>query len=506
MPADHDYPVIIGVAQFTNRPARLSRTDGDAVEPVEMMARVARAAEADAGVAGLLSRLDSVQVVNILGWTYPDAPGMLAERIGAAPSHAVYSAIGGDTPQRLINETAGAIAAGRTRVALIAGAEALESLRMARKMQQRLPWPVRGPPRRIDGEVRPGFSESEAKHGCTLPIQFYPLFENAIRAHAGLSVDEHRQRLGKLCAAMSAVAAGNPYARFPAAWTAEEITTVTPKNRMVCFPYPKLMNAFIEVDQAAAVIVTGSRTARELGVPEDRWVYLHGCGQAVEKWFVSERRDFHSSPAIRAATERAMGMAGVTADDVAMFDLYSCFPSSVQLALDALGVRIDDPRGVTVTGGLPYFGGPGNNYVTHAVATMVQRLREAPDQFGLVTGLGWFSTKHAAGVYSAKRPSGAWERTDPKADQAAIDAMVSPPFATEAEGTAAVETYTVAFSPSGDPDHAIVVGRLNGSGARFFANTPPDAGFLRAMCSEEFVGRPGRVSHDAATGKNVFRP
>ncbi len=502
MPPDYNYPVIIGAAQFTNRPSGT----GDAVEPVEMMARVARAAAEDAGAPGLLTALDSVQVVNMLGWSYPNAPGMLAERIGASPAHTVYSPIGGDTPQRLINEAAGAIAEGRTRIALITGAEALESLRMARRTQQRLPWPVRGSPQRIDGEVRPGFSESEAKHGCTLPIQFYPLFENAIRAHLGLSIGDHQRRLGKLCAGMSAVASGNPCARFPVSRTAEEIATVTPKNRMVCFPYPKLMNAIIEVDQAAAVIVTGSQTAREIGVPEDRWVYLHGCGEAFERWFVSERRDFHSSPAIRVATQRALGMAGTGVDDIAMFDLYSCFPSSVQLTLDALGVRVDDPRGVTVTGGLPYFGGPGNNYVTHAVATMVQRLREAPDDYGLVTGLGWFSTKHSAGVYSARRPSGPWQRTDPKADQVAIDVMESHPFTAEAEGPATIETYTVVFGPSGDPDRAIVVGRLDGSGARFFANTEPDADVLRAMCREEFVGRRGQVSHDAAAGKNVFCP
>ena len=234
------------------------------------------------------------------------------------------------------------------------------------------------------------------------------------------------------------------------------------------------MNSIIEVDQAAAVIVTGSETARELGIPEDRWVYLHGGGEAVDKWLVSERINYWSSPAIRAATKRALGMAGISADDVAAFDLYSCFPSAVEYGMEAVGLQADDPRPLTVTGGLPYAGGPGNNYVTHSIATMAHRMREAPGDFGLVTGLGWFATKHSAGVYSTKRPEGDWTRTAPSVDQATVDADESPPVVEQANGAATVETYTVCFNRDGEPELGIVVGRLE-DGSRFFANTPANA-------------------------------
>jgi len=496
---NHNYPVIVGVSQLTHRP----RSVAEALEPMELMVRVAQEAEADAGCPGLLQRLDSVQVVNIIGWSYADAPGTLAARLGASPCHTFYSGIGGETPQRLINNAAADIVAGRRRLVLIAGAEALESRRLARKSGERLPWAPRATPTRLDDPVLPGFNEVEARHGCTLPIHFYPLFENALRAHKGLTLDEHRRRLGELCSRMSAVAANNPYAWFPIARSPQEITTVSPANRMVCFPYPKLMNAIIEVDQAAAIIVTGAETARDLGVPEERWVYLHGCGDATDKWFVSERRDYYSSPGIEVATRRALAMAGVTVEEIAFFDLYSCFPSAVQLAMDALGLAPEDPRGVTVTGGLPYAGGPGNNYVSHSVATMVGRLREAPEKLGLVTGLGWFVTKHSAGVYGARPPAGSWQRTDPALDQAALDAMPSPPLVEAPEGAATVETYTVVFSQAGEPERGIVVGRLD-SGQRFFANTEPDRSLLEAMCRREFVGQRGLVRHDAASGRNVF--
>jgi len=496
-----NYPVIVGAGQLTNHPKAIDQT----LEPLAMMERVAREAENDAGAPALLEKVDSVQIVNFMSWSYADAPRMLAQRIGAEPNHTVYSSIGGETPQRLVNETAQAIVGGRIDIALLAGAEALESRRLARKLEAQLPWSQRGTPQRMDGDNRPGFNEVEARHGATMPTRVYPLFENAIRARLGLSIEAHQNRLGELCSHFAAVAANNPYAWFQVEHSPEEIVSVRADNRMVGFPYPKLMNAIIETDQAAALIMTGSRTARELGIPEDRWVYLRGCGDATDKWFVSERLNYHSSPAIRAATQRALGMAGIPLDDVARFDLYSCFPSAVQMGLDALGLRPDDPRPLTVTGGLPYAGGPGNNYVMHSIATMIQHLRESAGEYGLVTGLGWFATKHSAGVYSTRPRDGEWKRTPPTMDQRQVDAMESPPFVEPAEGEATIETYTVVFNRDGEPEQGIVIGRLdNGSGERFFANTPPNRDLMLAMTREEFVGRLGSVRTE--DGRNVFEP
>jgi len=505
MPAAN-LPVIVGAGQYVNR----SREIADAVEPLEMMATVALAAERDAGVEGLIAGIDSLQVVNIIAWPYADTTGLLAERLGASPAQRIYTAVGGDTPQRLVNQTAEAIVRGETRLALICGAEVLASTRLSRKLGVTLPWHERGVPQEMVGDKRSGFTEAESRHGAVMPTRVYPLFENAIRANLGLSLEEHSRRLGALYERFSAVAATNPYAWFPQPLTADEITTVGSNNRMVCFPYPKRMNAIMEVNQAAAVVLTGSRTAAELGIPEERWVYLWGCGEANDKWFVSDRVNLHSSPAIRAAASRALGMAGLGVDDIGMFDLYSCFPSAVQLAMGELRLAMDDPRPLTLTGGLAYAGGPGNNYVTHSIAAAVDRLRQSPEAKALVTGLGWFATKHSAGVYCASRsPNERWERTDPAVDQAPVEAMESPPTADRAEGAAIIESYTVQFNREGEPEMGIVIGRLgNGEkpGARFIANTPADADLMRAMTREEFVGASGRVSHDAESGRNVFAP
>ena len=62
-----------------------------------------------------------------------------------------------------------------------------------------------------------------------------------------------------------------------------------------------------------------------------------------------------------AVAQETFHMADCTISEIDAFDIYSCFPSAIQIACDEIGLDIDDPRNLTVTGGLPYFGGPGNN-------------------------------------------------------------------------------------------------------------------------------------------------
>jgi acetyl-CoA C-acetyltransferase len=495
-----DRPVIIGVGQITNRTDELAGS----LSPLGLMAEAAGRAEQDAGVSGLLAKADSVQVVNIISWPSETPAEDLASRLGARPSETVYTTIGGNTPQWLVNETAERIVKGDVRLAVIAGAEAMHSVRLARKAGRMPPWESRGRPQPNAGDTRPGVSEVEQKHGATLPVQMYPMFENAIRAHHGHSIDEHQREIAELCARFAAVARDHRHAWFRDGKSAAEIMTVTPGNRMIAFPYPKFMNSIIEVDQGAALLLASESAARELGVAQDRWVYLWGCGEATDHWFVTERVNYHSSPAIRIAGRRALAMAGAGIDDVAYFDLYSCFPSAVQMGRDALDIAPDDPRPLTVTGGLPYFGGPGNNYTTHGIATMVEKLRADPGALGLVTALGWFATKHAVGVYGARPPTGEWQRADPKLDQAEVDAMPRPELAEAPDGPATVETYTVVYDRDGTPERGIVIGRLDDR-RRFIAATPPgERALLDLMVSREFVGERGAVRHDRQSGTNTF--
>jgi acetyl-CoA C-acetyltransferase len=346
-------------------------------------------------------------------------------------------------------------------------------------------------------------NELEARHGLTAPIQCYPLFENALRAKAGRTIDEHQQWLSVLMARYAAVAASNPCAWFPIAWTAEEIRTVTVDNRWICFPYPKRMNAINEVDQAAACVVMSGEAAARHGIRPAQCVTFLGGASAVDAWTPTERPDFISSPAYLAAATTALNLAGVDQAKVDLFDLYSCFPSAVQFALEALGIAADDARPLTVTGGLPYAGGPGNSYSMHALAAMVERLRRGEGRVGYVSAMGMAATKHAVSVVSV----------DPAYVPAAEGAStkvtlpewqrIGPPLAEFPEGSGTIETYTVEYSREGGPVRSILVVRLD-DGRRTVANGDSAAGGFRRLTDSEGVGLRGQVAPGAAGTPNVF--
>ena len=490
MPIDPRTPVIVGAGQLTRR----LEDPAEASEPAEMMAEVLRRAADDAGAPGLLARADSVRVVDCISWKYPDPGAAVAERLGASPRQTVYTATGGNSPQMLVNHTASAIQRGELDVALVTGAEAIYTRWRARRTGTHLEWSKDGGDRAPDlvlGDDRFGSHNAEVNRGLMAPIQVYPVFENALRAAAGEGLDEHQVKVSELWAAFSRVAGGNPYAWSPEPHSAEEIRTVTPDNRMIGFPYPKLMNSNIDTDQAAALILCSAGAARDLGVAEDRWVFPHAGADAKDHWHVSERDDLHSSPAIRIAGRRALELAGVDAGDLDHVDLYSCFPSAVQVAADELGLPLD--RQLTVTGGLCFAGGPGSNYVTHSIATMVGLLRDDPDARGLCTAVGWYLTKHAFGVYSGRPPAEGFRHAEPQDE---VDALPRREAVERYDGPVTIESYTVMHAREGHPENGIVACLTPEGGRAWGATTDPDV--MKAMTVEELCGRAGRLLADGS--------
>jgi acetyl-CoA C-acetyltransferase len=509
-----DTPVLIGAGQFTYRGAAEASPS-----PLAMLKTAADRAAADAGLApGALAGVDTLAVVGFTidagGATarapFPrltNAPLALAKALDASPRYAPYTHMGGNTPQQLVNALCERVARGETEFALAVGAEFLGSLRKrlaANASFDDYESDAGAPPPEMFGDGRPGASPLETAHWLHVPVNSYPLFENALRAHHGRSLTEHERRLGELFAPFTRVAARNPDAWFPVERTPEELITVSDRNRMVGFPYPKYLNAIMEVDQSAGVIITSVRRARELGVSEDRFVFLNGCADAHDLWFTLERQNYHSSPAIRLTGQRALEMAETSLDQIDFIDLYSCFPVAVEIAAAELGLALDDPRGLTVTGGLPYAGGPGNNYAMHSIAVMMRKLREQPGTRALVTANGWFLTKQAVGIYSTEPLDQPWEREAPSVIQREIDALPHPAITEHPDGAGTIETYTVVHRREG-PRMGIVIGR-DANGHRFVANTPDDQATLLGLEAVESVGRPGRVQPVGDGLHNLFTP
>ena len=483
MPADPRAACIIGVGRHTWHP---SEAPDGAPEPLAMWEEVARAAAADTGVAdasSLLGGRESIDVVYSQSWQYDDAVARLAERIGAAPARRRYSGIGGSVPQVLAGEVAREIRAGHLDLALISGAEALATVRRLKKAGEKPQWSFR-PAEKRPFPMDMDFDPSEISHAVFEAYLTFALFDNARRAHLGRGLDEHRAGLGRVLAPMTAIAAASPHAWFPVARQASEIVTAAPENRMVAYPYTKLMTSIMDVDMAAALILASAAKADALGVPEDRRVYLRGWGYAEDPSHVAGHPDLWRSPAMAAAAGAALAGAGIEADDVAHFDLYSCFASSVCFALDALGIAEDDPRAVTQTGGLPYHGGPGSNYMTHALAAMAETLRREPGTYGVTSGVGMHMQKHAYGVWSTE-PGGAHGTDAPPPPVPAADAVA---IVGAPEGTATVATYTVLHGRDGGPERAVLVCDLPGGG-RCYALLEGGEGALSAAETDELIGR-----------------
>jgi acetyl-CoA C-acetyltransferase len=410
-----------------------------------MWEELARTAAADAGRPGALAGLDSLQVVFCQSWEYDDPCARLADRLGANPRLSDYSGLGGSVPVRLAAEAAASMARGELDLALVVGGEALATRR-------HLPDPGWSHP---PEEPRPypiSIDRQERKNGIFQAYLTFALLDTARRAHLGQTVDGRRDELGQLMAPMSTIAAAQPeHAWFPTARTPEEISTPTPDNRMVSTPYTKLMTAIMDVDMGAAVLLSTEARADSLGVPPDRRIYLHGTGAADEPSTMAARPEPWRSPAMAGALRAALGHTAI--DEVGHLDLYSCFASSLSFASDALG--IGPGRSLTVTGGLPYHGGPGSNYCTHALAAMTESLRADPGSFGLVSGIGMHMTSHTASLWSS-RP-GAYRPSEPAAPLPTL------PVATDASGPAKVVSFSTVYNRQGPEWTALICDLPDGS-------------------------------------------
>jgi len=505
-------PVLIGVGQITDTTGAPS----SARSRVAFCAEAAQAALADTGAnpSEVARGIDTVAVMEFFSDISPrfqspfgrssNPAASVAKRIGAAPRRNYYAHSGGNMPQYLVNRFAEEISRGECRAALIGGAELMRSTQNARKAGLALDWneDPGGEPERI-GDPRAGFTPEEARHGLRAAIHYYPLIENAIRAGHGRSVDTHMTAMGGLFEKLAAVARANPRASRRKGYSAEALATPSDENRWICFPYPRLMNANAMIDQAAAVLLTSVGQAEAWGVPRAKWVFLRGCADGTDIWAVSERAALDRSPAIAGCARVALGMAGVSAREIESFDLYSCFPSAVEVAMREIGIADDDPRPISITGGLPFFGGPGNNYVTHAIAEMVERVRARPGKLGMVTANGMYLTKHSVGIYSTDPSSAPFRREPPARLQAELDAGPKLRVETAPRGSGRIETYCVAFGLEA-PEQAFAFGRLDGSGARFVAVAPREPALLAALMTGDQLGRPVEVGPE--DGKNVFRP
>lgn len=494
---DRRAPCLIGTAR------RTWRAGDDAPEPLEMWQEVARGAARDAArTIDPLAHVDDLSLVHCQSWAYDDPALRLAERLELTRAARHESILAGTSPQRLINAAAERMLMGRTQVALVVGGEALSTRRAFDRAQESPPWshPHPNPPA-LPIDLDTWYLSTEIAHGVIPAWLTFALLEQGRWAGRG-AAETDRELLAATMERLNRVAADNPDAWFRDRRSATELVSPGPGNRTVATPYTKRMTAFMDVDMAAANLLVTREVADAWGVSEDRRVYLRGWGFARDAVHLGARADLTSSAGMRAATSTALRTAGLHGDEVEVFDLYSCFGSAVQFAQDALGLGSDDPRPISVTGGLPYHGGPSSNYMSHSVSHLVDELRAGTYGTGLVTGVGMHMTKHVAAVWST-RPGRV--RLDARSTQQNWDApALEPdvPVVASATGPAHVRAATVIHSRDGSPEVAVAICELP-DGTRSYARSAHDDS-IAAVLDGTWTDHKAHLS-DRGDGTNELR-
>ncbi len=465
-------PVIIGVGQYSER---VGEPGYEALSYMDLGGRALAAAIADSSASGSVAdSIDTLAAIRAFEMSRPDreppfggsnnVPRSFAKRVGANPARAILSTTGGQYNQKLVGEFAQDIAEGRSECAAIVGSEAISTVLALSAKGEKPDWSEE-----VEGELEDrGFGlegmlePALFAHGATGAIPLYAIAENARRAKLGLGLEEYRRDIADLFAPFTRVAASNPHAAAPKERSAEELATITERNRIVAEPYARMTVARDQVNQAAAIIIASAAKARELGVPEDKWVHIHAVTSATELE-LSERPDLAANPASIASVERGLELAGRSMADMAFLDFYSCFAIPVFNQCDHFGIAHDDPRGLTLTGGLPFFGGAGNNYSAHAICEAVERVREKRGSYALVGANGGWMSKYATGIYSAQPAD--WSGNMRVAELPKASDAVSRSAAPFDEAT--VESYTINHSKKGKD--AVIIGR-NAAGERVVGN------------------------------------
>jgi acetyl-CoA C-acetyltransferase len=460
-------PVIVGVGEIVDRPKDIAQ----GLEPLALLEEALKRAETDSG-AKLIHEIGSLDVVNFLSWRYRDPEQLLAKRLGIAPAHCYYGPVGGESPIRYLHEAAQRIARGECSVAAVCGAEAQSTATKAERAGVTLPWT---PFAQDVPEPKRGAAFQKplaVKLGVFRPITVYPLYESATSAYWGQTPRDALSESGALWSTYARVASDNPNSWLKKRFAAEEITTPSPDNRLIAWPYTKLMVANPTVNMGGALLLTSLAKARAAGIPEDKLVYPLGGASAEEPRDYLLRDQFFESHPQNAVLKAVMDLAGGDGKKFDAIELYSCFPCVPKMARRTLGLGADvEP---TVTGGLTFFGAPLNTYMTHAACAMVRRVRDGA-KLGLLYGQGGFVTKHHALVVSRTPPHEALSQETSVQADADRNKRAVPEFVTEASGKGRIESFTVIFRGNGEVEHGVVMLRTQAE-TRTLARVKPADG------------------------------
>ncbi|MCP4020400.1 MAG: hypothetical protein GY729_01040 [Desulfobacteraceae bacterium] len=474
---------------------------GKAKEPIDLMVDASAQAARIMRSKSILQALDSIMVVKPVSRHYSCPDKQLAQKLGATPKLSLVSEVGGNSPQTLVNMAAAMITNNELDSVLIVGAEAyVQREPNGKRVENAL---FSGVPDHLKDDSFIGATPFEETHGMMHPIQGFPLFETAFWAASGLDLETYLLKVGKMWEKFGKTAQNNPFAWSKDVRTAEQIITPGPSNRPIAFPYTKYMTSFVTVDMGAAIILMSEKATKPYKQNNLNPVYYLGGGDARDRQrFMIEKSVFTQSPPLKAAVDMAIKRSSLPLEKIECFDLYSCFPCAVTMAKKMIGISDEDMRPLTLTGGLGFFGGPGNNYSLHGIATMAEYIAHGKKNTGLVTSLGWFMHKHAAGIYGNDPSKSQFEKSNLHDPDNLLCGNPPVKIIEQASGKGIIETYTVVYDFDHKPVYGLIYG-LTSENERFIARTMPDPQIFKLLTTQNCVGRSVTLQFDSLQNLNI---
>ena len=468
-------PVLVGIGLLQQK-GSFAELD----EALILMEQATLSAIEDTENSSIVNYIDEVQVPKGY-WTYRDPGKWIAEKHGFSKAKTSVTKIG-VLQQNLINSACNKIINGDIRASLIVGGEArykkIQALKEGLQFEE------------MELTVNPDHYV-KAKEDLYIPeeldalgmmaVGYYAIIESAMRFKHQRNLRDHELFIAKYYERFSQIAKNNPHAWYRNPFIADEIKNPTLKNQRIAYPYNKLHNSSWNVNQASALILCSEELADQLNVPKNKRVYPLVSSETNHMIAVIQRPDLSKPAGLRLAANYLMETAQSYNINPSMFELYSCFPVAVLLFAEAL--NIPDYTDKTVTGGMPFAGGPLNNYMIHATAQVLEKIRNNPSEIGLVTGVSGMMTKQALAIWG-KDPLMDFRAKDVTQEAAILETPVA--MSSQNDGEGKVLGCTTLFQ-NNEGIKAIIYAEDTNQQRKVITSTDKD--IIKNLGEEEWVGK-----------------
>ena len=366
-------------------------------EALFLMDQAVKEALSDSGNKSIKDHIDEIRIPKGF-WRYRDPGKWIAKNNDFKNIPTTYVTKIGVLQQNLINEACLKIENGEINASIILGGEArYKQLRSVIEKKEYFETKLDENPDFYIKAKEDLYGDEELEELGAMAVGYYATMETALRKNDNENIEEHQNNIASMYEEFSKVASNNEDAWLDHPYSKKEILETSKKNKMLAYPYNKLHCTSWNVNQSAALIICSEELANKLEIDNKKRVYPISSSENNHMIAIQQRPKLYESLGMIYAAKsinRMMEQLDIRLD---AYDLYSCFPAAVKMFSKSLELGSELPK--TITGSMPYAGGPLNSFVIHSTVKMIQKIRALEARHGLVTGVSGMMTKQSFCVW-----------------------------------------------------------------------------------------------------------